>query len=127
MMVLSTTRYGGRVNCFEERDHQSCRAVMAAAEARRQEDLPKRAACIVEGQRSYNRRQSRPEDRRAEGCNYSELSLGRNSRGVTWRLLLPGSCREGTYVGAFGTDCCSADARFAAHVHPECSTYFPRR
>lgn len=124
---LDARGYGGRINCFAERDHPSCRGVMAAAEARRREDLPKRAACVAEGQVSFNTRQSRPEDRRAEGCNYSELSLGRNSRGVTWRLLLPGSCREGTYVGEFGTDCCSADARFAAHVHPECSIYFPRQ
>lgn len=119
--------YNARINCFEQRAHPSCREVMAAAEAGRQADLPKLTACTAEGQAAFNRRQTKSEDRRANNCAYSEMALGRNSRGVTWRLLLPAACREGSYVGEFGTDCCSSDSRFAAHVHPECSIYFRRQ
>jgi hypothetical protein len=66
-----------------------------------------------------------PRERRANACNYSDLRLG-GSGDRRWRLLLPAACRPDTFVGRDGLDCCSENVRFAASVHPECTTFFPR-
>lgn len=75
-----------------------------------------------------NRSQAQGRLRRANGCLYSDQRLGGpHSRGERWRMLLPAACRPGTFVGLNGTDCCSADVRLAASLHPECTLYFLRR
>jgi hypothetical protein len=119
--------YNSRINCFDNPGHAKCTAAMAAAAAAQQADEPKRELCLSLGESSYNSQQSNAKDRRSNGCNYSQQRLGGpNSNGVRWRMLLPGACRAGTFVGRDGLDCCSSNLRFAASIHPECTGFFPK-
>jgi hypothetical protein len=119
--------YTTALSCLASRTDQRCAAVLAAAAAARSADLPKFSRCRELGETRYNAEQTDRRERRSNGCTYSLDRLGGpNRRGVTWKLLKPAACREGTFVGQNGTDCCSADVRFAAHVHPECSRFFLR-
>lgn len=117
--------YDARVNCFTSPQNPKCDAIIAASRAAQQADVPKRQACLREGEPAYNQSQVDPNQRRALNCNYSQLSLG-GSGAKRWRLLLPAACRAGTSVDKFGLDCCSADVRFAASNHPECAAFYPR-
>jgi len=117
--------YDTRVNCFAAPQNPKCVAVIAASSAAQKSDMPKRLACLSEGESAYNRSQVDAKERRALDCNYSELSLG-GSGAKRWKLLLPAACRPGTSVDKFGLDCCSADERFAASNHPECAAFYPR-
>jgi hypothetical protein len=120
--------YDRRINCFAEPAHSACRNLLASATAAQQADIPKRDRCLALGEARYNREQSNPRERRSNACNYSEQRLGGpNRNGVRWRLLLPAACRDGTFVGRDGLDCCSANLRFVASVDPECAAFFPRR
>lgn len=118
---------GSRINCFAEPGHARCEQTMRDAAARQTADAAERERCLGMGEAAYNGRQSDPLKHRSLGCNYTSRSLGGpNSKGDRWRLLLPGACRAGTHVGRDGLDCCSADVRFAASIHPECSDFFPK-
>jgi hypothetical protein len=126
--AVAANGYDRRVNCIAEPTDPRCTAIIARARAAQAEDEPRYAECRRLGEAAYNRRQSDPRRRRSLACAYSFQSLGGpNSRGTRWRLLMPGACRPGTYVGRDGLDCCSADIRFAASNHRECSIYFPPR
>jgi hypothetical protein len=118
--------YAARINCLSEPTNSSCTSIIARARTAQAADEPQYAECMRLGEATYNRRQSGDQTRRSLNCAYSKLNLGGpNSHGTRWRLLLPGACRPGTYVGRDGLDCCSADVRFAASNHRECSMDFP--
>jgi hypothetical protein len=116
--------YLSRIDCFEHGSGARCQRPLALAKSAQETDEPKRLLCMRIGEAEYNRRQTNPNERRAIDCNYSDLSLGGTPK-KRWRVLLPAGCREGTYVGRSGLDCCSSDLRFAAKVHPECVDFFP--
>jgi hypothetical protein len=120
------TSYSGRINCFVSSDREPCRSIMSTAKAARDADAVERSACLSEGEAQYNARQTDPSKRRSLGCNYEFTGTGRNSRGQTWRKLLPASCRVGTFVGTYGTDCCYGNLYAAAAFDPECRIFFPR-
>lgn len=122
--AASRLRYVDAINCFNSPGDPKCKAIMTSSRAAQEADIPKRKQCIQVGQKKYNASQSDPKERRANDCNYSELSLG-GKPGKRWRLLLPAACRLGTFVDRFGLDCCSGDIRFAAANHPECKAFFP--
>jgi len=115
--------YHARTNCFAAPDHEKCSAAIAAAGAAREADLPKFARCREFGEQAFNAQQTNPREKRSNNCAYSQLQLGGSGR---WRLLLPAACREGSFVGRDGLDCCNSNTRFAASVHPECTAFFPR-
>jgi len=117
--------YDRRIDCFTAPTDPKCVDVTAKAKAARDLDVPKRQQCLRLGEDVYNRAQAKPTDRRTNECNYSLLRLG-GTPGRKWHMLLPGACREGTFVDRFGLDCCSADLRFAAENHPECLSFFPK-
>lgn len=124
--AIASLDYDVRINCFVEDEHAKCVSVLAAAKEAQAADGPKRERCLELGEAVYNA-QVGANERRSNACNYSDLRLGGpNSAGVKWRILLPGACRPGTFVGRDGLDCCSGSARFVASVHPECSTFYPR-
>ena len=116
--------YDTRINCFSQPDHPKCGDILQKARAAQAADTPKRAQCLAIGEAAYNKKQSDPKERRALDCNYSQLSLG-GSGTRTWRRLLPGACPAGAFVGQDGLDCCTADVRYAAHVHRECAQLYP--
>jgi hypothetical protein len=119
--------YDQRVSCFNAPEHSTCSGLMTRANEEQEADRRERAACLAEGQTPYNARQTDRAKHRAHGCNYERFGTGGpNSKGNTWRKLLPGACREGTFVGRDGLDCCSNNLFAAASLHPECSVYFPK-
>ena len=119
--------YDQRINCIATPDETACAAPMSEANRLRAADAVEREACLREGEAAYNARQTEPARRRSLSCNYEKTGTGGpNSKGKTWRRLLPGACRPGTFVGRDGLDCCSSELLAAAALHPECSSYFLR-
>lgn len=125
--AVASLGYDTRIDCFAEPNHVRCDEAVEAAAAAQEADDVQYDRCISMGEAAYNATQSSAATRRSNACAYSEQRLGGpNSSGTRWRILLPGACRSGTFVGRDGLDCCSSDTRFAASVHPECSRFFPR-
>ena len=123
--AVARSGYDRKVNCLAGAADPRCAPVLATAAAAAAADAPRLASCQRLGEARYNAGQSNPRLRRSNACLYSQMSLGGpNSRGTRWRILLPAACRPGSYVGRDGLDCCSADLRFAASIHPECSGFF---
>jgi len=117
--------YGSRVNCFTDKTNPACISVLSDADTAQRLDIPEREKCLALGENAFNKMQAGIKKQRTNQCNYSKALLGGpNSSGVRWRILLPAACRSGTYVGNYGTDCCSSNLRFAAKVHPECAIFF---
>ena len=122
--AVASLGYGRKLNCLAAAPDPRCAPVLAAARAAAAADAPLLASCRSLGQARFNAGEI-PALRRANACLYSDMRLGGpNARGVRWRRLLPAACRPGTFVGRDGLDCCSADQRFAASAHPECSGFF---
>lgn len=118
--------YDRRTNCFASPSDEGCTAILAEAERLKASDSPEREACLREGEGAYNARQTDRAMQRSLGCNYERFGTGGpNSSGVTWRRLLPAACRQGSFVGRDGLDCCGGELLAAAALHPECSPFFP--
>lgn len=118
--------YDRHTNCFDLPSDENCAAILTEADRLKALDVSERLACLAEGEAAYNARQTDRAMQRALDCNYERFaSGGPNSAGVTWRRLLPGACREGSFVGRDGLDCCSGNLLAAAALHPECRRYFP--
>lgn len=83
------------------------------------------------GVAEFNTKHPGDNERRRIRCDYSDLRyLIRTKKGdtectVSWSLLMPASCPEGSYVGNKGLDCCSKDVTAAAAVG-SCAVYFPQ-
>jgi hypothetical protein len=118
--------YQSATNCFASATAPACTEIVAEAARQQVADRPERDKCLMLGESAYNQQQPDPKKRRSNACNYTQQRLGGpNAKGVTWRKLMPAACRDGTFVGRDGLDCCSTNTRFAASVHPECKRYFP--
>ena len=116
----------GRVNCIAEPADPLCVELISVAVRAKNIDLPKYEQCLEVGQDAFNRGKA-PEEKRQHHCAYEfESNGGPNSRGLRWKRLLPGACREETFVGRDGLDCCSgikfADAAFGV----ECISFYPK-
>lgn len=117
-----------RINCFDDPDNPKCRSLIESAKAKQRADTILYDECKRIGETRFNRQYaSRRELQRSLGCSYERYGTGRNSRGVTWRKLLPGACRTGTFVGRDGLDCCSNNLYAAAKLGVECNAFFPAR
>lgn len=116
----------GRVNCIANPGHAKCVEMIAHAKAARDLDEPKYEQCVRVGEEKYNQGKSKSEQR-ANTCTYEFLSNGGpNSHGTRWRKLLPGACREGTFVGPYGTDCCNGFPFEDGPKGAECKFYYPK-
>ncbi|MAD75853.1 MAG: hypothetical protein CML20_13890 [Rheinheimera sp.] len=116
----------GRVNCIKEPDNTLCVALIAAAEQAQALDAPKYEQCLQVSQETYNSDKQNA-DKRQHHCAYEfESNGGPNSRGLRWKRLLPGACRQGTYVGRDGLDCCSGVAFADAAFGSECIHFYPK-
>ncbi len=120
------TKLDGRINCIRQPQHENCLELMAEAVAARVADVALYEECIRVGQVEFNRNRE-PSEQRALGCAYEEESTGGpNSRGLRWRRLLPGACREQTFVGRDGLDCCSGSLFVDGALGLECKHFYPR-
>lgn len=123
--------YKDHTNCIAQPDQTDCRDIMKSANNKKAEDMPNYKQCKKLGQEAYNI--GKPDSKkRAHGCNYSYLSLGTNSSGKKWKLLMPAACPEGKFVGQHGLDCCSGypltDIAFGGeckkfYIDPKASTH----
>jgi hypothetical protein len=116
------------LNCFVEHDDIRCRSVMTRALLTKEADFPFYNECKRLGESGFNRRYAdRSEMQRRHDCAYSNSIRRTNSSGRSWVILMPAACREGTFVGRDGLDCCSSSVYAAAGLGSECSEFFPRR
>ncbi|MDB5801162.1 MAG: hypothetical protein JWL63_2101 [Rhodocyclales bacterium] len=115
----------GRRNCIAEPDHAACKDMIKAATARRTEDRVEFERCLAQGEKNYN--MGKPiEQQRSLKCAYEQKGTGGpNTKGTTWRRLLPGVCRDGTYVGRDGLDCCSGITLADGPLGRECNSFYP--
>lgn len=115
----------GRVNCIANPGQAPCADLMEMAKDRKDSDRPKYEECRRLGQSAYNDDKPRSQQR-VIGCAYeAEEKGGPNSNGLTWHKLLPGSCRDGTYIGRDGLDCCSGIPLADGPLGRECRIYYP--
>lgn len=114
-----------KINCVMTPEDPKCTTVIGAASRRKAADDTLYSECQTLGEAAFNRRhQGEPRLQRSNGCSYERFGTGRNSRGVTWRRLLDGACRPGTYAGRDGLDCCSGSLYAAALLGRECRQFF---
>lgn len=125
--AATSSGYQSAINCIGNAGAPACVDLITKARQLQDQDRPERDKCLSLGESAYNAQQSDPNKRRSNACNYTQARLGGpNAKGVRWRKLMPAACREGTFVGRDGLDCCSTNVRFAASVNPECRKFFPR-
>jgi hypothetical protein len=120
-------KFDGKINCLREPGKVECAAVVKAARDAHAADKPEYAACQKIGAKAYNKTQADPLKHRSimAGCAYAQNLREQNSKGHTWQRLMPGACRPGTFVGRWGTDCCTGLALTdAAYGGGECASFY---
>jgi len=116
----------GRVNCIKDPEATKCSEKMSAAIAAANADKIDYDACRTIGEVKFNGAQPK-EKQRALACAYEKYGTGGpNSKGTTWRKLLPGACREETFVGRDGLDCCSGVPFVDGPLGRECRSFYPK-
>jgi hypothetical protein len=116
-----------KTNCIKEPGEGDCGAVIDAARTAYEADKPEYEKCLSLGVKAYNAQQPDPLKLRSPkaGCGYSKNLKEKNSSGVTWQRLLPGACRAGTFVGRWGTDCCTGTVLTdASYGGGECNAFY---
>lgn len=116
----------GRINCIKNPDAAQCSGLISEARAARELDKAAYNACISQGERKFNA--SRPKEKqRSLGCAYEKYRTGGpNSRGTTWRRLLAAACRDGTFLGRDGLDCCNGVPFVDGPLGRECRSFYPK-
>ena len=116
----------GRVNCIRNPEHTRCVESMRTAQERQGADRPIYEQCKREGEAQFNK--GRPiAQQRSLACAYEKQGTGGpNSKGKTWKRLLPGACRDNTFVGRDGLDCCNGLPISDGPLGVECSGFYPR-
>jgi hypothetical protein len=115
----------GRVNCIAKPHDVNCEPIIAAARKLQLADRTAYQSCVTIGQDKFNL--NRPEtEQRSIKCAYERYGTGGpNSKGVTWKKLLPGACRDSTFVGRDGLDCCSGNTLADGPFAHECRAFYP--
>jgi hypothetical protein len=122
-LAIEARRLEGRLNCIRHPEETRCRTVIDAARRAQAADQPSYDECRRVGEAAFNR--DRPAaQQRSNDCAYEKVGTGRNSRGDTWRKLLPGACRDGTFVGRDGLDCCSGKLLSDGPLGIECKHFY---
>ena len=125
-LTRTASTLSGRVNCIKHPEQTQCLALMLAAKQAREADLILYNQCKLEGQKQFNKGKSSA-SKRKHGCAYEyESTGGPNSRGLKWKKLLPGACRDDTFVGRDGLDCCSGNEFVDAALGRECRIFYPK-
>ncbi|MCF7982628.1 MAG: hypothetical protein K9K86_11645 [Pseudomonadales bacterium] len=120
------SKLDGRVNCIMNREHVSCINIMKAVVTEKEIDEPVYRQCLKVGEKNFNKGRS-DSDKRINNCAYGyESNGGPNSNGKTWHKLLAGACRENTFVGRNGLDCCSGIKFIDAALGIECKKFYPK-
>lgn len=115
----------GRPNCIRSPELPKCANVIDRAKALKSADQPQYDQCRAIGQVAFNKAHPAAA-RRSNDCAYEGKGTGGpNARGATWRKLLPGACRAGSFVGRDGLDCCSGSPLADGPLGIECRGFYP--
>ncbi len=115
----------GRVNCIRSPDHPKCATLIEEAREAQAKDRQLYAECLRLGESAFNA--TRPvSEQRSNDCTYEMKGTGVNSQGKTWKRLRPAGCRDGTYVGPNGTDCCTGNLFADGPQGAECRVFYPQ-
>lgn len=114
----------GRINCISNPSDPKCIALMKTANSLQAADIPLYDECKRDGEPKFN--STRPKaQQRSNDCAYEKKGTGGpNSSGKTWKRLLPGACRPGTFVGRDGLDCCSGNIFADGPLGIECKGFY---
>jgi len=116
----------GRKNCIAQPKTEGCQVLIEQALAAQNADRPEYEKCKAIGEGPYNKTKP-PALQRSNQCAYERSGTGGpNSKGTTWKRLLPGACRDGTFVGRDGLDCCSGLILADGPLSSECKSFYPR-
>lgn len=125
-LMTQARQLNDRLNCIRDNQVQQCSTIVAEAKAKKEADLPVYNACVQQGETAFNRGRPVSQQRR-DNCLYEKKGTGGpNSRGRTWRKLLPAACRDDTYVGRDGLDCCVGIPLHDGSLDIECAAFYPR-
>jgi hypothetical protein len=115
-----------RINCIINPSDPKCVTLMKTAKSQLADDIPLYNECKRDGELKFN--STRPEaQRRSNDCAYEKKGTGGpNNSGNTWKRLLPGACRPGTFVGRDGLDCCSGDTFADGPLGVECKGFYQK-
>ena len=115
-----------RKNCFHENSDEPCKSLIDAARVQQERDSKLYQECKLQGEAKYNAKLPISQ-RRSNDCAYELKGTGGpNSKGATWKRLLPGACRPGTYVGKDGLDCCNGNPFSDGPLGIECHGFYPK-
>ena len=78
--LATKSGYTTSINCIETPENAKCTAIISAAKAAQNVDIPKREACLRQGKAAYNKAQSDPSERRSNSCNYTLSAIGGSGR-----------------------------------------------
>ncbi len=116
----------GRKNCIAEPETTGCKDIISEATSAQKTDRVEYQSCKSITEKKYNISKS-PDKQRSLGCAYEANGTGGpNSKGTIWKRLLPGACRDGTFVGRDGLDCCSGITLADGPLALECSRFYPK-
>lgn len=122
----AATTLKDRKNCIAEPETTGCKEIVDQASLSQKTDRAEYLNCKDIGENKYNLTKS-PHMQRSLGCAYETNGTGGpNSKGTTWKRLLPGACRDGTFVGRDGLDCCSGITLADGPLALECSRFYPK-
>jgi len=123
-IIKAAKALDSRINCIINPSNPKCVALMKTAKNLEAADISLYDECKRDGESKFNR--TRPvTEQRSNDCAYEKKGTGGPNRsGNTWKRLLPGACRPGTFVGRDGLDCCSGDTFADGPLGVECKGFY---
>jgi hypothetical protein len=117
------------VYCLNATDDAGCAAIVAKAEAAKAADKPFWDECRQLGLTAFNKKYAAtPAKQRDLACAYELHGTGGpNSKGQTWRRLLPAACQEGAFVDRDGLDCCDSNTMSLGGFGKQCAAYLLKK
>jgi len=110
--------------CLNEPAAKGCAELIAAADKAKEADKPIYDECKQLGEAKFNAKyKGTPAMQRSLECAYEMHGTGKNSKGETWRRLLPAACYAGSYVDRSGLDCCDKNKMSLGGFGSECKIY----
>jgi hypothetical protein len=114
----------GRINCFQKPEHPACKNLVEQAKQQQAQELPLYEACRQQGEPRFNRKRPIAEQRSLDCAYEKQWTGGPNKKGKTWKKLLPAACRENTFVGRDGLDCCTGTVFHDGPLDIECNIFY---
>lgn len=124
-LIQDAAALKNRINCIRTPEHVTCKDLIAQVKAQHETDLVSYEQCRSLGAAQFNKTKPAAQQRSGDCAYEARGTGGPNSKGVTWKKLLPGACYPGSYVGRDGLDCCSGNLMADGHLGYECRKFYP--